>query len=313
MAGKARTLVIAIGGNALVKPGQRGTLKEQMANLDKAMDSVAGLSRRNRIVLTHGNGPQVGNILLQQELGKEKVPALPLQACVAESQGLIGFMIQDVLYGKLHKKGIDKPVVTLVTQVLVDKEDTAFRKPSKPIGPCYKSEKHLPIHWHVTETPRGFRRVVPSPVPKQILEADAIKRVSRDSIVIACGGGGIPVVRTGRGLKGIEAVIDKDLTATLLAREVNAELLIILTNVPNVYLNYGKENQRRIRKMTMSNAKRFLKEGHFPAGSMGPKIRASLAFLEASRGRKEVIITKIDQLEGALKGEAGTIIIKDSK
>ncbi len=311
MAGKARTLVIALGGNALVKPGQRGTLKEQMANLEKAMDSVAGLSKRNRIVLTHGNGPQCGAILLQQEMGKAKVPAMPLQVCVAESQGLIGFMIQDVLYGKLHKRGVGKPVVTMVTQVLVDKDDPAFRKPSKPIGPYYKSERGLPIHWHVTETLRGFRRVVPSPVPGKILEAEAIKRVSEKAIVIACGGGGIPVVRTGRGLKGVEAVIDKDLTAALLARAVKADLLAILTNVPNVYLNYGKKNQRKIRKMTVSSAKGFLKEGHFPAGSMGPKIRASIAYLEASRDRKEVIITGLDMLEKALKGNGGTLIIKD--
>jgi carbamate kinase len=309
---RPQTLVIALGGNALIKPGQRGFLKEQLANLDKAMEAIAGLSRRNRIVLTHGNGPQVGDILLQQELGKGKAPEMPLQACVAESQGLIGFMIQDVLYGKLHEKGIDKPVVTLVTQVLVDQEDPAFKKPSKPIGPCYKNERHLPIHWHITETPRGFRRVVPSPLPRKILEAEAIERLSRDSIVIACGGGGIPVARTKKGLRGLEAVIDKDLTAALLARAVKADTLAILTNVPHVYLNYGKESQRALRNMTLENAKSFLKKGHFPPGTMGPKIRASIAFLKASR-KGRVIVAGLDRLEKALKGESGTVIIKEAK
>lgn len=303
-----KTLVIALGGNALIKKGQKGTMQEQMRNLDRAMGSVARLARRHRIVIVHGNGSQVGEILLQQELGRKKVPPMPLQICVAESQGLIGYMIQDVLYGKLHKRGIGTPVVTVVTQVLVDPNDRAFRKPTKPIGPFYKSG--FPREWKVVKTPRGFRRVVPSPEPKRIMEAEAIDRIAEKAIVIACGGGGVPVVKTPKGLKGVEAVIDKDLTAALLARAVGADSLVILTDVPNVFLNYGRKGQEPLRRLTVRAARELLKAGEFPEGSMGPKVKAAVSFLESCpKGR--VVITDLDSLEEGLRGRAGTLIVKN--
>ncbi len=299
-----KTLVIALGGNALIKPGQKGSIEEQMQNLDKAMEHIAKLSKKYNIILTHGNGPQIGNILLQQESTKQ-VPKLPLYVCVAETQGQIGYMIQEVLYNKLHQLGINKPVVTVITQVLVDPKDKAFRNPTKPIGPFYKSQKNLPKNWKIVKSPFGYRRVVPSPEPKKIVEEKEIRKIFKGAIIIACGGGGIPVIKR-RGLIGVDAVIDKDLAAEKLAEVVKADMLIILTDVPNVYLNYKTKNQKPIRRMFIKDIRKYLKEKQFPPGSMGPKVEAAARFIERRGGK--VIITSFDLLEDALKGRAGTVI-----
>jgi carbamate kinase len=312
-----RSIVIALGGNAIIRRGQVGTMKEQLKNLDHSMEVIAKLVKRGyKIVICHGNGPQVGNILMQQERGVEVAPKMPLFGCVAESQGLIGYMIQEVLYNKLHSIGLDIPVVTMVTQVLVNREDKAFKTPTKPIGPYYPSGDELPAHWHVIETLRGIRRVVPSPRPVKIVEAEAIKDLAGKAVVIACGGGGVPVIKdkihvSGKkslpGLFGVEAVIDKDVAAAELAKTVKADLFIILTDVDSVYLNWMKPDKRaRINRMKIDEAKKYVETNEFPPGTMGPKIEASVRFLES--GGKKVLITDLDQLAEALRGKAGTVI-----
>jgi len=281
-------IIVALGGNALIKPGQRGTLQEQIKNLDHAVEHIVKLVKRgHKIVITHGNGPQVGDILIQQARARAEVPAMPLHICVAESQGLIGYMIQDALYDKLHKHRIDMPVVTLITRVLVDPKDPAFRKPTKPIGPYHK--------------------LVPSPKPQRIIEAEAIKKIVDKAIVIACGGGGIPVIKRKRGYEGIEAVIDKDLASAKLAEILNANMLIILTDVDAVYLDYKKPRQKKLGRISLREIKKFYNQGHFPPGSMGPKIEAVINYLEHNKKGK-AIITSFDKLELALAGKEGTII-----
>ena len=308
---KRKTVVLGLGGNALIKPGQKGRLSEQLQNVDNAMKHVAKLVKRGwNLILTHGNGPQGGGILLQNEMSKRSVPEMPLYVCVAESQGQIGYMIQESLYNRLHRIGADKPIVTVITQVIVNRKDTAFRNPTKPIGPFYPKKSMIKRGWKFIKTEEGFRRVVPSPEPMRIVEADAIKKIKDDAIVIACGGGGVPVIsgKGGKGLIGVDAVIDKDLTAEKLANIVRADMLIILTDVDAVYLNYDKPSQRVLRRASLSEIKRYYKEGHFPEGSMGPKIQASIRFLEKSRSKRKVIITSFDLLDRALEGRAGTLI-----
>lgn len=304
---ESKTILVALGGNALIKQGQIGTIEQQLKNVDSVMGDVAMLIKRGwRVVITHGNGPQVGNLLLQQQ---EHIPKMPLYVCVAESQGQIGYMIQEALYNKLHKIRVNKPVVTLITQVLVDNNDKAFKRPTKPIGPYYQKEDDVPIEWHMIKTPKGFRRVVPSPEPREIIEKDIIKDAVKRVVVIACGGGGIPVIKGGKGpgLFGVDAVIDKDLTAQKLAGIVNADIFAILTNVDRVYLNYRGKDHTGLKSMDLSDARKYLKKGHFPPGSMGPKITAAIRFLEKNRKGK-VIITRFQDLDEALKGRAGTII-----
>lgn len=304
-----KTILIALGGNALIKPGQKGTAKQQLENLDAVTEQIAHLHNRGfRVVITHGNGPQVGNLLLQQEKARDYAPQMPLSVCVAESQGMIGHFIQEALYNKLRRKGFKIPVVTLITQVVVDRKDRAFKNPSKPIGPYYHSKRGIPRNWKLIRTIKGFRRVVASPKPREIVEAREIRRVSREAIVIACGGGGIPVVKE-RGLKGVDAVIDKDLTAARLAEAVNASTLTILTDVDFVCLNYKKPHQKKIRNVSLEEIKRYYQQGQFPPGSMGPKIQAALRFLQ--RGGKRVVITKLERLEDGINGEWGTIIEKN--
>ena len=255
-------------------------------------------------------------LLLQQER-TGGVPKMPLHVCVAQTQAQIGLMIQEALYNRLRNH---VPVVTMVTQVLVDPKDKAFRKPTKPIGTFYEDDGNLPLEWHIVKTRRGYRRVVASPDPKEIVEAEAIKDLSKEAVVIACGGGGIPVIKSyakvkGRrrqcGLKGVSAVIDKDLAAQKLAEVVGADMLLILTDVDQVALNYGKPTQYNLHSLKYKDAKQYLKEGQFPAGSMGPKIEASLRFLDRRRKGK-VIITSFGLLEKALKGKAGTTITRQS-
>lgn len=306
--------VIALGGNALIKPGQKGTIYEQFANTRETVKSIVKIIKDGwDVVLTHGNGPQVGAILLQNQAGRDLVPPMPLGICVAESQGLIGYMIQQCLSNALRKEGIKKDVVTIITQVLVDDNDPAFENPTKPIGPYFDENQALKLlrdGYQMTKQKNGWRIVVPSPDPKAIIEAKVIKTLLDNGvIVIAAGGGGMPVIeRKGWGLDGREAVVDKDLSAERLAEDIGANVLLILTDVPYVYLNYGSERQRALKEVKLEEIKKYYEDGHFPAGSMGPKVLAAIRFLES--GGERAIIADIDHAWEALKGKTGTHITR---
>jgi carbamate kinase len=310
-------VVIAIGGNALIRRGERGTIEEQVAHTDACMTHVAAMAKKGfPVVITHGNGPIVGNIVIQMECARNTVPPMPLYIADADSEGGVGFIIQQSLYNHLLGRIKDKGVVTVVTQVVVDQDDPAFKNPTKPIGPFYPEEdaKTLGVErgWRMVEDAgRGWRRVVPSPRPVRVVEASVIKRIiSGGDIVIAAGGGGVPVVEDRRGnLKGVDAVIDKDRASSLLAGQIGAQTLLILTSVDNVYLDYGKTDQKALSTMSVEEAKAWLAEGQFPPGSMGPKIEAAVDFIE--HGGKEVIITSPELTEMAAAGKAGTRITKN--
>tara|TARA_Y100000310_G_C20581578_1_gene763272 strand:+ start:99 stop:977 length:879 start_codon:yes stop_codon:yes gene_type:complete len=289
-------LVIALGGNALTTKNQKGTYKELTTNINKTCKSLAKINKN--ILIVSGSGPQVGALLLQNELAKHKVPKMPLDVLDAELEGELGYLISQSFlnYSK-------KPIATVITQVLVDKKDPAFKNPSKPIGPFYKTKKK----GYKQDAGRGYRRVVPSPKPIDIIEGKTIKKLIKTTNVIAAGGGGIPVYKTKGKLKGLEAVIDKDKAASLLAKKIKAKELLILTTVPQVYTNFGKPNQHPIKQMNRKQAQIYLKQGHFLPGSMKPKIEASIEFLKKG---KKVTITNIQNIEKALKGRAGTIITK---
>lgn len=308
-------IVIAIGGNAIISEGQKGTAEEQYSNINKMCPYIADLIEDGyKIILTHGNGPQVGNILLQSEAAKDKIPVLPIDVCVAETQGELGYMIKQSLGNLLKERGIKKDVVCILSQVLVDENDSAFKEPTKPIGPFYSKEEAEEIaktknYIMVEDSGRGYRRVVPSPRPLDIIEQSAVKVLADNgTIVITVGGGGIPVANDNGMLKGVEAVIDKDYASSLLANQIDADFLVILTGVPQVAINFGKPNQQLLSKMSLQEAKKYYEEGQFPKGSMGPKIEAGIEYLD--RGGKKVIITSLDLLKEAIEGKAGTMIIK---
>ncbi len=306
-----RVVVVALGGNAILRPGQEGHLEEQLANLSCTVGQIADLiAGGNRVVLTHGNGPQVGAILLQNDAGSDQVPPMPLDVCGAMSQGMLGYMIQQVLSNALAERGMDLPVVSLVTQATVDPKDRAFDNPTKPIGPFYAEERarsraaETGEIW-VDDAGRGWRRVVPSPDPKEIVEARAIKTLVGEGAVVVCmGGGGVPVVRAEGGFRGVEAVIDKDLGAERLAEDVGADVLLILTDVSNVMLNYGTAGEQALFDVTLQEADRYLQQGQFGAGSMAPKVEACLRFVRS--GAEAAIVTSLDRTLDALRGEAGT-------
>jgi len=304
-----KTLIVALGGNALIKFGEEGTTEEQFRNLKVPISQIAELAKDYNIIITHGNGPQVGNLLLQQE-ATEFVSKRPLQILVAETQGQIGFMIESTLDEELMKIGLDeeKLFLTVLTYVKVDPKDPAFKNPTKPIGPAYP----VRTRYGQIKTAKGWRQVVPSPKPKKIYQWREIKKLMElgSWIVIACGGGGIPVIKEEKKLYGVEAVIDKDLASSKLAEQVEADILLIATDVEKVAINYGKQDQEDLEKLTVSDAKKYLKEGQFPAGSMGPKIEAVINFMEA--GGEKAIITSIEKIKDALKGKAGTQIILDN-
>ncbi|MEM4726998.1 MAG: carbamate kinase [Candidatus Bathyarchaeia archaeon] len=311
-----RRVVIALGGNAIKQPDERGTAEEQMRNVRAACRQIAGIIRRGyEVVLTHGNGPQVGNLAIQQEQARDLVPPQPLVVLGAMTQGQIGYLFQQALRNELAD--VKRPVVTVVTQVLVDKDDPDFRDPHKPVGPFYDEEEAKALMgergWvmrRVRPDVKGWRRVVPSPRPLAIIEGEAVRRMVDDGmIVIASGGGGIPVIERGGRLEGIDAVIDKDLAGEILAEEVGADIFLILTDVDCVKLDYGKPSERPIRRMTLEEARRYLSEGHFPPGSMGPKVEACIRFLEHGGG-KAIIASLHDGLE-ALEGRAGTQITRE--
>ncbi len=309
------TLVVAVGGNAIQQSGERGTAAEQFANVSRAMASVAELAERGyRVVLTHGNGPQVGTILLQQAAGEAAngIPSMPMDVAGAMSQGQIGYMMQQCLQNELRSRGRPWPVATVVTQMVVDPNDPAFSNPTKPIGPFYSMEKAKELRAQglnmIEDSGRGYRRVVPSPSPASIAEIYAIKTlVNSGTLVICSGGGGIPVMRDKDGrLRGVEAVIDKDMGASLLAQRVDADRLLILTDVEKVSINFRKPGQQELSRLSVDEARRYIEEGHFAAGSMGPKVRAAVSFVEA--GGKQAIITHLHSAIAALDGQTGTSI-----
>jgi carbamate kinase len=302
-----KTLIIALGGNALIKKGQLGTLEEQLENLKVPIRQIVQLYREGkyRIVITHGNGPQVGDLLLQQEESAiKKVPKMPLEILVAMTQGMIGYMIEVSLDNEFMKVSIENPLIaTMLTYVQVDENDPAFKNPTKPIGPIYENKKP-----GLMKTAKGWRKVVPSPKPLKVIEKEEIKKMlDLEMIVIACGGGGIPVMKEHRRFEGIEAVIDKDLASAKLGEEIKADILLIATDVEYVYLNYKKKNQKEIKKISLLEIENYLKRGEFPEGSMKPKIQAAINFLKS--GGERAIICHLKDIRKGMEGKAGTQIL----
>jgi len=308
MTDKKPILLIALGGNALIKKGQTGTADQQFENLSLPMKQIAELSRKYRLVITHGNGPQVGNLLLQQE-SCDEVPKMPLEVIGAMTQGQIGYMIESSLDTALMEMGVDEDqdFVSLITYVVVDENDPAFQNPTKPIGPFYTEAEAAKLSYNLVKTDKGYRRVVASPKPVAIVERKEIKKlIDINFIVICCGGGGIPVVRKERRFSGVEAVIDKDLASSVLAREINADIFIVASDVEGAAVDWGKPEQRILRKVPLSEIKEYVEAGHFPAGSMGPKVDAVVQFAERTGNRG--IICQLDDIQKAVEGVAGTEI-----
>jgi len=307
--GKKSTMLIALGGNALIQKGQEGTIAQQFENLRISIRQIAALTSEYRIIITHGNGPQVGNLMLQQE-SCDAVPTLPLEILVAQTQGQIGYMIESVLDESLMEQEAEfKPLVSLITYVVVDEMDPAFINPSKPIGPFFTAVEAQKLGYPTMETPKGFRRVVASPKPITIIEKREIKRLIESGfIVICCGGGGIPVVRNGRAFNGVDAVIDKDLVSALLATEIGADLLVIATDVDGVLADFNTPSQRLILQMRLADARDFLSGNKSGKGSMGPKVEAALEFIQ--NGGKRAVITSIEAISDGVQGVAGTQITK---
>lgn len=307
-------ILAALGGNAILNSREKGTEEEQLKNLQVTSNELARLVEAgNQIAITHGNGPQVGDIFLLYELAKDAIPRMPLDVCGAQSQGMIGYLFQRSLGNALTRRGLNFSTVTLVTQTIVDSSDSAMVNPTKPIGPFYTKSEAEELEriygWRIWEdSNRGYRRVVASPRPKEIVEARIIKELfEMGHIVIHSGGGGIPVVRNKDGtLHGVEAVIDKDMTASLMARVLDVDIFLIITDVPQVYLDYGTNNQRALRQLSIDECSKFLKEGQFAEGSMAPKIEAAMQFVNSSR--KKVLITSLENVSQALRGNAGTTI-----
>ncbi len=311
-----KTAVVAIGGNAVNRPGEPATAENMIKNLAETAVYLVDMLDEFDIVITHGNGPQVGNLLLQQESAKDVIPPFPLDVNDAQTQGSLGYMIALTLQNELIRKGMKKEVAAVVSRLVVDENDPAFKEPTKPVGPFYTQREAENLMkekgWKMVEDAgRGWRRVVPSPWPLDVVEKDVIKTLmERDVITIAAGGGGIPVIREKDGtLRGVEAVIDKDRASALLAIELDVDMLIILTGVEKVYLNFGKPDQKALDILTVTEAKKYLEAGEFPKGSMGPKIEASIKFVEAT-GR-EALITDMTKLKEALEGKTGTRIVKE--
>jgi carbamate kinase len=314
----SKHIVVALGGNAILKAHQKGIVEEQLKNILITWEQILEMiAEGHKIIITHGNGPQVGNLIIQQEEARSKVPAMPMDVCGAMSQGEIGYMLQQVLHNLLQANGIHRDILTVITQVMVNSEDPAFNNPIKPVGPFYDAEtkeryereKSYIIKEVKPGNSRPYRRVVPSPNPLRILEAKALKcLVDAGIIIIASGGGGIPVAMGSEGnYHGVEAVIDKDLAGEKLAEAVIADLLLILTDVEKVFLNFGKPTQIALDVVQVEKVKVYQKEGHFFPGSMGPKVEACVRFLEF--GGERAIITSLEKASSALKGKTGTHFI----
>jgi carbamate kinase len=313
---ESRLAVLAIGGNSLIKDKSHIALSSQYEAVQETSKHIAELIAEGlNVVITHGNGPQVGFLYRRGEIARSELPLIPLDICGADTQGAIGYMIEMALLNEFHKMGISKRIVAVVTKTLVNRDDPSFRNPTKPIG-SFMTEKEALSHkgefgWSILDDAgRGFRRVVPSPTPREIIELGVIRLlVDHDQVVIAAGGGGVPVIRNEQGgFEGVEAVIDKDLGSSLLARKLGADTFIISTSVDAVYLNFGKGNQRPIPRATLSEIKQYMAEGHFKPGSMEPKIEAIIQFLEG--GGRKAIITSPENLLRAVKGKAGTTLTR---
>lgn len=308
----SKKVVLALGGNAILQPKQEATFENQYQNVVNAADRMVEISEAgHKIVVTHGNGPQVGNIIAQNEAAKEDIPAMPIFVNNAESQGMIGYMMESALKNRLVKGGDKTNVVTLLTMVEVDKDDEAFDNPTKPVGVFFSEEEAKRLTEEkgfqmAEDAGRGFRRVVPSPEPKVIHGVDEIKSLIETSIVVSSGGGGIPIYRDeDNQIHGVEAVIDKDRSGLKLSEQTDADVFMMLTDVSNVYINFGKENEAKLEGITVEEAEQYVKEGQFPAGSMLPKIEAAIAFAKTG---KEAIICSLDEAVLALEGKAGTRI-----
>jgi carbamate kinase len=308
-----RTVLVALGGNAILRYKEEGTAEEQMRNVRTTCAVLARLIKDGyHIAITHGNGPQVGDILLRNEMAKSVLPPMPLDFCGAESQGMIGYMLQQGLVNELRLIGAERPVITVLTQAMVDREDPAFGRPTKPIGPFYSAAEAAKLReekgWTIEDIPgKGFRRLVASPRPISIMEGGTIRDVFEDGyVVIACGGGGIPVIEKEGQIAGVEAVVDKDHSAALLANLIGACSMLILTDVEAAYLDHGTEKQRAITEMTATQAGEWLAQGQFGPGTMGPKVESAIEFLNL--GGKKAIITSMDRAAEALAGKAGTTI-----
>jgi carbamate kinase len=305
--------VVALGGNALSPPGGTGTVAEMRAALRKTAELLAELVERGvELVISHGNGPQVGRILLQQEYAAAYVPPMPMDVCGAESQGQVGYLLVQALDSALRRRGLETRALCLVTQVVVDGRDPAFRRPTKPVGPAYPRPEaqriaHETGYVFTIQPDKTWRRVVPSPKPVRFVEETPLLHViEAGHVVVAAGGGGVPVVEHRRELRGVEAVVDKDLTAARLATLVHADLLLILTAVEKVYVGYGTPSQRALDRLTADEARALLAAGEFPEGSMGPKVEACLDFVDGGNGR--AVITSLARVVEAVFGEAGTTI-----
>ena len=310
---KKPILLIALGGNSLIQKDQQGTIDEQFTNLRFVVRQIARLSNDFRIIITHGNGPQVGNLMLQQE-SCDQVPRLPLEILVAQTEGQIGYMIESTLDEELMAIGIsNKPLVTLITYVVVDQNDPAFDNPTKPIGPVFSEEAARKLNYPTMMTDRGYRRVVASPDPVTIIEKREINTlIDLDFIIICCGGGGIPVIRDGRGFHGVHAVIDKDLASSRLALEANIDIFIITTEVAGAMIHYGEPNQKILGKISIEEAETYLKAGVFQTGSMLPKMEACVRFIRG--GGKRAVITSPDNLKAAVFDmQMGTQIVAEDR
>lgn len=311
-----KKLVVALGGNALQAAGKPATAEAQLEVVADTVKYIADMIEAGyEVVVAHGNGPQVGRIVLQNEAAKEVSPAMPFDVCGAMSQGMIGYHLQQKLGEELRRRGLNRPVVTLVTQVIVDEKDEAFKNPTKPIGPFYSKEEAELLtkekgYTIVEDAGRGYRRVVASPLPTAIVELESIKAlIDAEHIVITVGGGGVPVIKNEEGmLEGVAAVIDKDFASEKLAEDLDADILLVLTAVERVAIHFGKENQRDLEKISVEEAKRYIEEGHFAPGSMLPKVEAALKFAQSKPGRK-AIIASLDKAKLAIEGESGTTII----
>jgi carbamate kinase len=311
-----KTMLLAVGGNSLIRAGEKGTITEQRANAQRTAAQIVGLIRVGyRIVLTHGNGPQVGAELLRSERSASQVPGHPLDVCGASTQGEIGYLLEQSLQTELQQAGLQVPVTTVLTQSLVSPDDPSMEHPSKPIGPFYSrvdaEERQRLLGWQIVEdAARGYRRVVPSPDPIDIVELEVIRDlVQRGVLVIACGGGGIPVVWKNGSLQGVEAVIDKDRASALLASRLGADLFVISTDTDYVYLDYKKSTQRPLLRVGVAELEQYARANHFPPGNMGPKIESVLRFL--SKGGNEAIITSCESLCQSVAGSAGTHVFSD--
>ena len=317
MAQQQRTAVVALGGNTIIREGQVGNISQQFKNTQNTIAGLMTLIQADyRLLITHGNGPQVGNLFLMVESTRDFIPELPLGVCVADTQSQIGYMIQQSLQNYLLQAGYPRQVITLISQVVVDKNDPSLTIPKKPIGPFYSEEKAREIEeiypWKVFgDSERGYRLVVPSPAPVRVVETPIIKSlIERGIVVIAAGGGGIPVVETEDKIyEGVDVVVEKDLTASILARDVGAELLIFLTKVERVAIHFNTPQEQTFDKLHVQEAMSYLEQGQFPSTSMGPKIRAAIDFLRS--GGKEVLITSARKLPDALAGATGTRIVKN--